>query len=106
MKRLSGYTGISLLAHFLFILALVDVSFSPRDDLSAFDVYEVDIVTSVPSAGRPPFPVERRHPLSPRPENMSITKGASRAASAASGRNRGRKRKRRSSPPRIWSPWR
>lgn len=52
MKRLSGYTGISLLAHFLFILALVDVSFSPRDDLSAFDVYEVDIVTSVPSAGK------------------------------------------------------
>lgn len=56
MKRLSGYTGISLLAHFLFILAMVDVSFSPRDDLSAFDVYEVDIVTSVPSAGKAAAP--------------------------------------------------
>jgi len=51
MKKLSGYTGISLLAHFLMILALVDVNFSPRDDLSAYDVYEVDIVTSAPMAG-------------------------------------------------------
>lgn len=52
MNKLSGYTGISLLAHFLFILTLVDVSFAPRDDLSAYDVYEIDIVTSVPSAGK------------------------------------------------------
>ena len=29
-----------------------DVSFAPRDDLSAYDIYEIDIVTSVPSAGK------------------------------------------------------
>jgi len=52
MKKLSGYAGVSLLAHLLLILALVDVSFAPRDDLSAYDIYEIDIVTSVPSAGK------------------------------------------------------
>jgi hypothetical protein len=52
MKQLSWYIGISLVLHAVLMFALVDIEFSPTD-IPAYDVYEVSIVSSVPSARQP-----------------------------------------------------
>ncbi|HPJ92790.1 MAG TPA: TonB family protein [Deltaproteobacteria bacterium] len=57
MKELSWYIGISLVLHAVLIGALVDIEFS-RTEIPSYDVYEVSIVSSVPTASRPASPAK------------------------------------------------
>ena len=52
MKQLSWYIGISLVLHAALMVALVDIEFS-RTEIPTYDVYEVSIVSSVPSVRQP-----------------------------------------------------
>jgi len=52
MKQLSWYIGISLVLHAVLMVSLVDIDFS-RTEIPSYDVYEVSIVSSVPSARKP-----------------------------------------------------
>ena len=49
MKHLRNFIGISCFCHAILILALVDIDFSSRE-IPTYDVYEVSIVSSAPSA--------------------------------------------------------
>jgi hypothetical protein len=53
MRKLRWYIGISLFFHLIFIMAMVDIDFSPKDK-PVYDVYEVDIVAQAPSAVHAP----------------------------------------------------
>lgn len=46
------FVGISFICHLVFILAVVDIDFSQKD-ITSYDVYEVSIVSSVPSVKQP-----------------------------------------------------
>lgn len=61
MRKLRWYIGISLLFHLLFIMAMVDVDFSPKDK-PGYEVYEVDIVAQAPSSVRAPASREAASP--------------------------------------------
>lgn len=55
MRSLRWYIGISLFFHLVFVVAMVDIDFSPKDR-PVYDVYEVDIVAEAPSSVRTSAP--------------------------------------------------
>ncbi|MGC9325042.1 MAG: TonB family protein [Desulfomonilia bacterium] len=73
MKRLSTFVAVSLIVHLVIVLGLVDVRFSSRTvDIS--DVYEVSIVTEVPSSGAKSAPSQS--PQAPQGKKYFYQKGA------------------------------
>lgn len=55
MRRLRWYIVISFFFHLVFVLAMVDIDFSAKDE-QAYDVYEVEIVAQAPSRVRASAP--------------------------------------------------
>lgn len=49
---MSLFVGISFICHLVLILTVVDIDFSPKD-ITNYDVYDVSIVSSVPSVKQP-----------------------------------------------------
>ena len=74
MKHLRYFIGISCFCHALLILALVDIDFSPSE-IPEYDVYEVSIVSSAPSA-----PGRAASARAPAKKKYVYHKGSGRAA--------------------------